>query len=101
MSHIEITKYDAPAGKEYDAAAYPGFGLYIDSNFNYRLICQLAGTAVATAMYIGQLSPMCLKDLVQNQDEAKPQAPSSIVMNDLLKAIAISQKPDLAKDLCQ
>jgi hypothetical protein len=96
---IEVKRFSAPAGKEYEAAAYPGPGIY-QSDMGWFLIYQLAPTGALCSMNLGTgyNPPIPMEDYVEAKLETRDE-PQGVTASDLLKAIAISQNPLLAKEL--
>lgn len=98
---IEVKYHTPPVGKEYEGNAWPGPGIYqIPSTLQWFVVYQAAG-GIPIAMNLGTSasSPFPMQPYAEPTLEAVSGA--SISANDLLKAIAISQSPELAKELCK
>lgn len=97
---IEIKKFSPPPGKEYDASQYPGPGLYQNpTTMVWYLVYAMAGSTSGSVAEIGcsALPPFPSTPSVESAG-AEPTI-SGITAADMLKAIAISQNPLLAKEL--
>lgn len=100
MRYLEVTEFTPPTGKEYSAESYPGLGMFVDKFESLRFVYKSAGSTVACVLDISGL-------LTKVKDDAAPLESVQIIgsagisMNDVLKAIAISQHPGLAKELTQ
>ncbi len=98
---IEIKYHTPPKGKEFEGAAWPGTGIYQDpATLAWYVVYQMPGClpcVMALGTYAANPFPM------QPYAEATLEKVSevSISANDLLKAIAISQSPELARELCK
>ena len=113
--YFEVKEFTAPTGKEFDAESYPGVGIYVDRDGQYRIIYRVVGSTIKCCLYLGILDEMTKEAIVEIEDEADDHtepygrttatltaAPvSAVTANDLLKAIAISQNPALAVELCK
>lgn len=96
---INVTSFTAPAGKEYEAVNYPGQGFYYNPvTFQWFIVSRFDGCTVDSVMYLGKGSspPFKTEAYVEPPSEVAHQG---IQASDLLKAIAISQNPLLAKEL--
>lgn len=104
MKHIiNVKTFAPPAGQEYSASAYPGPGLYHHpSTLTWVLVYSMSGTVAgmyAISLGVGYSCPIPM----EKYEEPKPIEPAKVetgvTASDLLKAIAISQNPLLAKEL--
>lgn len=107
LKKITIKKVSIEVGSVFDANQFPSCGIYMNKkDMCYYLVYQMSGMTQRTVMSLGMYPFPSIND--EEDDEAVPAiegiaaAPMSSMVsaNDLLKAIAISQHPELAKDLC-
>lgn len=98
---IEVKYHTPPAGKEYEGNAWPGPGIYqIPSTLQWFVVYQAGGgIPIALSLGVSASSPFPMQPYVEATLEKVSEV--SISANDLLKAIAISQSPELAKELCK
>ena len=96
---IEVVSFAAPVGQEYTPAAYPGVGFYHNpTTLNWYLVYAVPGGTTACAMWMGTGVRFPLPT-VEDVEPKLEQVAGGITAADLLKAIAISQNPLLAKEL--
>lgn len=94
---IEVRDFSPPSGKEYMADEYPGLGLFRNPNTScWYLVHINAGTKMVAHLGVGATPPIPLADYAEPLPEVRE---ASITTADLLKAVAISQNPLLAKEL--
>lgn len=96
MKYVEVKEFTPATGKEYMADSYPGLGLFMDKFGTMRIVYKLNGATVACVL---ELSPL----LVQ---ASEPELQTNVIhqgvsVNDLLKVIAVTQQPTLAKELAK
>lgn len=92
---IEVREFNPPAGKEYDGTAYPGPGIYRTPT-GWNMVYQCGISICAMNMSVGFAPPFPMEDYIEPKLE---QAAGGITAADLIKAVAVSQNPLLAKEL--
>ncbi len=99
MKCIKVTEFAPPPGKEYDALAYPGQGLFIHPTTK-QLIC-VSAPAFTTAYCASMVGIGSLNHLLEDFPEAVYPAPPAPTFSEdfMLKALAIAQQPQLAVNL--
>lgn len=94
---IEVREFVATTGKEYEASQYPGLGLFHNTSIGgWYLVCTLSGAKTVYSLGVGATSPFPMEDYVEVERKSTEPA---VTAADLLKAVAISQNPLLAKEL--
>lgn len=101
MRYLEIIEFTPPTGKEYSAESYPGLGMFVDKFESLRFVYKSAGSTVACVLDISGLLTKVKDDTAPVEFVQSVVTPTGLSMNDLLKAIAVPQKPELAKELTQ
>lgn len=97
---LKVTKFSPKFGKELDAAEYPGPGLYHDQiSGDWYLVYQPKGCLVYCVLNlgIGIRCPLPTVEVVETG--AVSISNTGIQASDILKAIAITQNPTLAREL--
>lgn len=93
---IEIKPVSLPGSSEYLATSYPGPGFYFNTTTQNWILVYLVGASTCSiSLGLGYVAPFPSTEFV----ESPPPEPTGICAADLLKAIAISQNPLLAKEL--
>lgn len=94
---IEVREFTPPPGKEYLAEQYPGPGIYKTMQ-GWMIVYNPSGAATLVVITLGSgyAPPIPMEDYIEPKLE---QAAGGITAADLLKAIAITQKPEMAKEL--
>lgn len=98
MKYIKVTEFAPPLGREYDATAYPGPGIFLHPA-SRNLVCVSAPpfSSVATACMVGCGNQ---EALIEELQELEAPAPTTSYSEDfILKALAIAQQPQLAVSL--
>lgn len=101
MRYVEINDtFVAPLGKEFDFTIYPGPGLYATPDTNKLILAYQSDPKYPGCVMIICTLDVLVKDvgLVEGVS-LRTLNQSGISENTLLKALAIVQNPDLAKDL--
>jgi hypothetical protein len=98
--YIEVQEIEVPTGKEYDISSYPGLGMYLMKSGVFTLVYKHAATVSSSVLQLGELGiPIKEGDLDKEAYIPIIRDDHRVGVNDLLKAIAISQNPDLAREL--
>lgn len=101
MKCIKVTEFAPPAGKEYDANAYPGEGLFLHPATK-SLVCVYSTpfSSVACALLVGSGAMDRFVEEFPEVDAAPVAPPTTSYSEDfILKALAIAQQPQLAVNL--
>ena len=100
---IDVTEIVPQVGQEYLSITYPGPGLYHNpATFDWMLVYRPHGCSTDCAINIGKgVRPPFPTEEYKEPEPVKVvvEPPSGITASDLLRAIAISQNPLLAKEL--
>lgn len=100
---INVTEIVTQAGKEYNSEAYPGPGLYHNpTTYDWMLVYRPHCATIDCVLILGKgIRPPIPTEEYKELEAitATLEQPSGISASDLLKAIAISQNPLLAKEL--
>lgn len=97
---LRVTPFSPKAGEEYSAAQYPGLGIYHDQvSGDWYLVYQPKGAAVYCVAGLGSGTRCPLPTVDEAVIEAVSIGNTGIQASDILKAIAITQNPTLAREL--
>lgn len=98
---LKVTPFSPKPGEEYDAARYPGLGMYHDQvSGDWYLVYQPKGCTINCVANVGNGTRCPLPAIDQGVTiEALSIGNPGIQASDILKAIAISQNPALAREL--
>jgi hypothetical protein len=97
MKCIKVTEFAPPVGKEYDANAYPGEGLFLHPATR-ALVCVYSPpfSSIGCAVLVGSGT----MDYLLEEFPEPVSAPAPSFSEDfILKALAIAQQPQLAVNL--
>lgn len=93
---IEVREFSTPIGKEYNGDLYPALGIYHNVAGWFLVYQTDVGTRCVINLGAGFTPPILMEDYVEPKLE---QVAGGITAADLLKAVAITQKPEMAKEL--
>jgi hypothetical protein len=101
---IDIKVFTPPIGQEFIVTSYPGPGIYHHpSTMAWTLIYPIGSTLCCLNIGVGYTCPIPVTDVPEPEPTTailnQTNEASGITASDLLKAIAISQNPLLAKEL--
>lgn len=96
---IEIQNFTPPPGREYDVTAWPGPGMYKTNLGSWFMVYPVGTSHCVIGLGVASLCPIPSKHRDELVPPVKPEPPTGVTAQDLLKAIAISQNPLLAKEL--
>lgn len=92
--NLPVSESSLQPGQEYLPSNYPSPGLYFNKPNQSWYLAYRCGSAMAVMMLgAGPVCPL--------ESQATPTAAAGISESLLLKAIAVAQRPDLAKELTQ
>lgn len=97
---LKVTPFSPKTGEEFDAAKFPGLGLYHDQvSGDWYLVYQPKGCTISCVSNLGSGTrcPLPTVDVVELG--AVSISNTGIQASDILKAIAITQNPTLAREL--
>lgn len=97
---LKVTPFSPKTGEEFDAAKFPGLGLYHDQTTgDWYLVYQPKGCSIHCVAHLGSGTRCPLPAVEEVKVEAITISSPGIQASDILKAIAITQNPALAREL--
>lgn len=97
---LKVTPFSPKTGEEFDAAKFPGLGLYHDQvSGDWYLVYQPKGCTISYVSNLGSGTRCPLPTVEVVELGAVSISNTGIQASDILKAIAITQNPTLAREL--
>lgn len=97
---LDVREIVVESGKEYYATSYPGPGLYCNTpTYEWFVVFNNLSSTCVTSIGKGTRCPIGGEDYVEPAALQPLEVQAGISADHILKAIAISQNPLLAKEL--